>query len=108
MQAASNGRSHGHNDSGSFIVFHNGEPVIIDPGVEAYTAKTFSPERYTIWTMQSAFHNLPTIGDVMQHEGSPYAASEVKYATSDTAAKILMNLATAYRQRLARNSGHAR
>ncbi len=54
-QAASNGRSHGHNDSGSFIVFHDGEPVFIDPGVEAYTAKTFSAERYTIWTMQSAF-----------------------------------------------------
>ncbi len=96
VQAASNGRSHGHNDSGSFIVFHDGEPVIIDPGVEAYTAKTFSPERYTIWTMQSAFHNLPTIGGVMQHDGSPYAASEVQYATGDTVAKISMNLATAY------------
>ena len=96
VQAASNGRSHGHNDSGSFIVFHDGEPVIIDPGVEAYTAKTFSPERYTIWTMQSAFHNLPTIGGVMQHEGDAYAASEVKYATADAAAKMTMNLATAY------------
>ncbi len=96
VQAASNGRSHGHNDSGSFIVFHDGEPVIIDPGVEAYTAKTFSPERYTIWTMQSAFHNLPTIGEVMQHEGSPYAASDVNYATGDAAARISMNLATAY------------
>jgi hypothetical protein len=96
VQAASNGRSHGHNDSGSFIVFHDGEPVIIDPGVEAYTAKTFSAERYTIWTMQSAYHNLPTIGGVMQHDGSPYAASEVKYATTDQAAKITMNLATAY------------
>ncbi|HXC95281.1 MAG TPA: heparinase II/III family protein [Edaphobacter sp.] len=98
VQAASNGRSHGHNDSGSFIIFHAGEPVIIDPGVEAYTAETFSPERYTIWTMQSAFHNLPTIGDVMQHEGAPYAASEVKYATGDRAARITMNLATAYPQ----------
>ncbi len=29
VQAASNGRSHGHDDSGSFIVFHDGEPVII-------------------------------------------------------------------------------
>jgi hypothetical protein len=94
-QAASNGRSHGHNDSGSFIVFHDGSPVIIDPGVEAYTAKTFSPERYTIWTMQSAYHNLPTIGGVMQHEGA-YAASDVKYATSEASAGMTMNLATAY------------
>jgi hypothetical protein len=96
VQAASNGRSHGHCDSGSFIVFHDGEPVIIDPGVEAYTAKTFSAERYSIWTMQSAYHNLPTIGGVMQHDGSSYAASEAKYATSDAAAGMTMNLATAY------------
>jgi hypothetical protein len=96
VQAASNGRSHGHCDSGSFIVFHDGEPVIIDPGVEAYTAKTFSAERYSIWTMQSAYHNLPTIGGVLQHDGSPYAASDVKYATSDAAARITMNLGTAY------------
>jgi hypothetical protein len=94
--AASNGRSHGHNDSGSFIVFHDGDPVIIDPGVEAYTAKTFSAERYTIWTMQSAYHNLPTVNGVMQHDGAPYAASEVKYVTGDAAAKMTMNLATAY------------
>jgi hypothetical protein len=95
VQAASNGRSHGHNDSGSYIVFHDGDPVIIDPGVEAYTAKTFSPERYTIWTMQSAFHNLPTIGGVMQREG-PYAASDVRYSTDDAGVRITMNLATAY------------
>jgi len=96
VQAASNGRSHGHNDSGSFIVFHDGEPAFIDVGVEAYTAKTFSAERYTIWTMQSAFHNLPTIGGVMQHDGAPYAASEVKYRSSDAGAGMTMNLATAY------------
>lgn len=96
VQAASNGRSHGHNDSGSIIVFHDGDPVIIDPGVEAYTAKTFSPERYTIWTMQSAYHNLPTIGGVMQHDGAPYAASDVQYSTTDDRARITMNLATAY------------
>jgi hypothetical protein len=96
VQAASNGRSHGHNDSGSFIVFHDGEPAFIDVGVEAYTAKTFSADRYTIWTMQSAFHNLPTIGGAMQHDGAPYAASEVKYRTSDAGAGMTMNLARAY------------
>lgn len=97
VQAASNGRSHGHNDSGSFIVFHDGEPVFIDVGVEAYTAKTFSPERYTIWTMQSAYHNLPTINGVMQHEGMRYGASEVKYRGGGAASSgMTMNLATAY------------
>jgi hypothetical protein len=95
-QAANNGRSHSHNDSGSFIIFHDGEPVFIDVGPEAYTATTFSKDRYTLWTMQSAFHNLPTIGGVMQHDGTAYSASELKYETSDAAARFRANLATAY------------
>lgn len=95
-QAASNGRSHSHNDSGSFLVFHAGEPVFIDVGPEAYTATTFSKDRYTLWPMQSAYHNLPTIGGVMQHDGAAYRATGLKYATSDSAASLTADLATAY------------
>jgi hypothetical protein len=94
-QAASNGRSHGHNDSGSFIVFHNGEPIFIDVGPEAYTAKTFSRDRYTLWPMQSAYHNLPSIGGVMQHEGA-YRASDLRYQNSDKEVSLRANLASAY------------
>ena len=46
---------------GNVVVFVDGKPVIVDAGVETYTRKTFSAERYTIWTMQSAYHTLPTI-----------------------------------------------
>jgi hypothetical protein len=95
-QAASNGRSHGHNDSGSFIVFHGGEPVFIDVGPEAYTAATFSKDRYTLWPMQSAYHNLPTIGGVMQHEGDAYRAGDLKYTSSDGEVSFRANLAPAY------------
>ena len=96
VQAASNGRSHAHNDSGSFILYADGEPVVIDVGVGTYTAKTFSPDRYSIWTMQSAYHNLPTIGGVMQHDGAAYRASEIAYENHDNQAAISFNLATAY------------
>ena len=97
VQAAENQRSHGHNDSGSFIVFHDGKPVFIDVGPEAYSAKTFSPDRYTIWTMQSAYHNLPTVGGVMQSGSNPwFRASDVNYESDDAHAGLTMNLATAY------------
>jgi len=65
-QTAPNARSHGHHDSGSFIVFHDGAPVFVDPGVEAYTAQTFGKDRYAIWTMQSGYHNLPLVAGRMQ------------------------------------------
>jgi hypothetical protein len=97
VQVARNNRSHGHYDSGSFIIFHNGLPVFIDVGVEAYTAKTFSSERFNIWTMQSTYHNLPTVGGVMQRGGADkYRASDVRFTNSDTHTGLSMNLATAY------------
>jgi hypothetical protein len=96
VQAASNGRSHAHNDSGSFILYANGEPVVIDIGVGTYTAKTFSSDRYSIWTMQSAYHNLPTVGGVMQHAGDAYRASQIAYQSYSTHSAVSFDLATAY------------
>jgi hypothetical protein len=97
VQAAPNQRSHGHNDSGSFIVFHDGSPVFIDAGTAQYTAQTFGADRYKIWYMQSAYHNLPTVGGVMQATGDPkYRASDIKYFNDDAHAGMTMNLGTAY------------
>lgn len=97
LQAAPNQRSHGHNDSGSFIIFHDGAPVFVDAGTQQYTAQTFSKDRYKLWYMQSAYHNLPTVGGVMQATGDPkYRASEPKYSSDDAHAGITLNLATAY------------
>lgn len=96
VKAGSNGESHNHNDVGSVTLYKNGEPLLIDVGVETYTAKTFSPRRYEIWTMQSAYHNLPTFGGVMQCEGAQYAARDVTSAFSDSQARIAMDVAGAY------------
>lgn len=88
----SNGDSHNHNDSGSITVYKAGQPFLVDVGVESYTQKTFSPQRYEIWTMQSAWHNLPTFDGVQQLPGAEYAAADVK--TSDCS--ITAELAAAY------------
>ena len=60
VKAGNNADSHNHNDVGSFTIYKDGKPFIIDLGVGTYTQKTFSDKRYEIWTMQSQFHNLPT------------------------------------------------
>jgi hypothetical protein len=95
-QAGNNGKSHNHNDVGNFMVYADGMPAIIDVGVETYTAKTFSPQRYEIWTMQSAYHNCPTIDGVMQSAGRQFAATDVSYHADDRAAELHLNLAKAY------------
>ena len=95
-QGGHNAESHNHNDVGNFMVYADGKPAIIDIGVETYSAKTFSSKRYEIWTMQSAYHNLPTIGGVMQAAGREYAASDVTYRADDSAAELSLNIAKAY------------
>jgi hypothetical protein len=91
-----NAESHNHNDVGSFIVYYNGQPVIIDAGVGAYTAKTFSAERYTIWSMQSQFHNLPTINGFMQEAGRKFAADHPVYSSDDKLVRFSLGLSSCY------------
>jgi hypothetical protein len=95
-QAGHNAESHNHNDVGNFIVFADGKPAIIDVGVETYSAKTFSSRRYEIWTMQSAYHNVPTIGAVMQAAGREFEATGAEYRSGDTAAEFSLDIAKAY------------
>ncbi len=114
-KAGNNADSHNHNDVGSFTVYKDGRPMIIDLGVETYTRKTFSADRYEIWTMQSQFHNLPTFimkgyedfpgSDpacdahedlvVMECDGERFAARDVKCNLGENPA-LSMDIAGAY------------
>ena len=92
-----NAESHNHNDVGNFIVFVDGLPVIVDAGVETYTKKTFSPERYEIWTMQSAYHSLlPVFDGVKQLDGGAYKAQDVAYRADEAQAQFTLDMASAY------------
>jgi len=74
-----NNESHNHNDVGSFCLWMNQEPVFIDLGVETYSRKTFSGERYDIWTMQSEYHNLPRINGHAQRPGGEYRSASASF-----------------------------
>ena len=91
-----NGQSHNHNDVGNVIVYGDGKPVLIDVGVETYSAKTFSAQRYEIWTMQSAYHNLPTINGVMQGAGREFQAKDVSFNETANRVTFSADIAAAY------------
>ena len=96
VKGGNNGESHNHNDVGSIALYKHGRPFLIDVGVETYTAKTFSPQRYDIWTMQSAFHTLPSFGGVMQTEGEAFRARDFRVDLTEQCAEISLDLAGAY------------
>ena len=92
FKGGNNGESHNHNDVGEVVVYADGEPLLIDPGVGEYTATTFSDDRYTIWTMQSGYHNLPQINGCDQRDGKQYAARVVSQQKN----RLTLELAGAY------------
>jgi len=95
-KGGTNNESHNHNDIGNFVVYVGGKPLVIDTGVEPYTAKNSGPERYDIWTMSSAYHNLPVVDGHVQQPGSQCAAEDVHYVCSDTSAVLSLDIASVY------------
>lgn len=96
VKAGDNADNHNHNDTGSFTLYKNGQPLFVDVGVESYTGKTFSSRRYEIWTMQSGYHNLPTLMGLDEKDGPEYCATEVSTCCDSSTASISMELLTAY------------
>ena len=73
-----NGENHNHNDVGSFMLYMDGQPALVDAGNMVYTAKTFSDQRYTLWNVRAAYHNLPMVGANEQLAGKEHAARDVR------------------------------
>ena len=78
VKGGHNDTSHNHNDVGAVSVFADGQPILLDAGAGTYTAKTFGPERYTIWNMRSDYHNLPTVCGADQQQGREYRATDFR------------------------------
>lgn len=96
-----NAESHNHNDAGTFSLWIDQTPILVDAGVGTYVRQTFGPERYSIWTMRSNYHNLPSINGVEQVFGKEYKASDIRIDEKQKA--LSMNIAGAYPEEAAVN-----
>ncbi|WBB52517.1 heparinase II/III family protein [Verrucosispora sp. WMMD573] len=96
IKGGHNGEHHNHNDVGAIVVALNGVPVLVDAGRPTYTAQTFGPDRYDIWTMQSAWHNVPHIRGTAQAPGHDYRARDVAAVIDETRAELSLDIAAAY------------
>ena len=96
LKGGHNAESHNHNDIGNLIVFSNGDPIFIDAGSGTYTKKTFSSDRYTIWSMRSDHHNCATVNGVLQGTGSAFASTDEDY--DEVSGRLSMQLREAYPQ----------
>ena len=91
-----NDESHNHNDVGNYVVYYDGQPLLIDVGRGTYTRKTFSTKRYDIWYNCSDYHNLPTVNGKTQPPGGQFKASNVVYKKDEASAQFALDISKCY------------
>jgi len=91
-----NGVNHNHNDLGTFTVVLDGRSVVLDPGAEVYSFRTFSEQRYDSPLLNSYGHPVPRVAGRLQSAGAEWRARVVtKEFTPDTD-RMVLDLRGAY------------
>ena len=96
IKGGRNGVSHGHDDLGSFVLVVGERPLILDPGSEVYTARTFSKDRYQSKVINSFGHNVPVVAGQLQISTAAAAVKILEKNFTNAASSISMDLSSAY------------
>ena len=96
LKGGHNAEHHNHNDVGTFIVVVDDQPVLVDPGTEVYTARTFSTRRYESNVLNSFGHPVPRVAGQLQKTGKQAHGEIVQREFTDLADTIGFDLRSAY------------
>ena len=96
LKGGHNNEHHNHNDVGSFVVVLGDEPLLLDPGGEVYTARTFSSRRYDSNVLNSFGHPVPLVAGKLQRTGRQAAAGVVRSDFTDSTDTLILDISSAY------------
>ncbi len=91
-----NGVNHNHNDLGTFTVVIDGRTLILDPGPEVYSYRTFSEKRYDSQLLNSYGHPVPRVAGQLQQAGAGFRARVLAQEFSDDTDRLILDLRGAY------------
>jgi len=96
LKGGHNSEHHNHNDVGSFVVVLGDKPLLLDPGGEVYTARTFSSRRYESNVLNSYGHPVPVVAGKLQQTGSRARGRVVSAQFTDTTDTLALDISSAY------------
>ena len=96
LKGGHNAEHHNHNDVGSFVVVLGDRPLLLDPGAEVYTARTFSSKRYDSKVLNSFGHPVPVVAGKLQRTGSRARGRIIHHEFTDTADTLILDISSAY------------
>jgi hypothetical protein len=91
-----NGVNHNHNDLGTFTVVLDGRTLILDPGAEVYSFRTFSAQRYDSQLLNSYGHPVPRVAGRLQEAGPEWRARAITKEFSPDTDRMVLDLRSAY------------
>jgi hypothetical protein len=97
LKGGHNDEHHNHNDVGSYVVGLGSVPVLLDPGAETYTARTFSARRYESNLLNSFGHPVPLVAGVQQRPGAEARGKVLATRFSDSEDVLRLDLASCYK-----------
>lgn len=96
LKGGHNAEHHNHNDVGSYVVVMGERPVLLDPGAETYTARTFSSRRYESKLLNSYGHPVPVVAGQLQRPGVKARAEVLRADFTDEADTLQLDLRAVY------------
>jgi len=96
LKGGHNAEHHNHNDVGSYVVVVGERPVLLDPGAETYTARTFSSRRYESKLLNSFGHPVPIVAGQLQRTGREAQGQVLRTEFTDPADTLELDLTSAY------------
>lgn len=96
LKGGHNQEHHNHNDVGSFVVVLGDKPLLLDPGGEVYTARTFSSRRYESNVLNSFGHPVPVVAGKLQRTGSQARGRVVRHDFTDDTDTLVLDISSAY------------
>ncbi len=97
LKGGNNAEHHNHNDVGSYIGVVGGRALVIDPGGEVYTRRTFSSKRYESDVLNSFGHSVPRVAGQLQRKGRSARGRVVRTDFTDAADTLVIDMASAYK-----------
>ena len=96
LKGGNNAEHHNHNDVGTFIVVVGETVVLLDPGSEVYTSRTFSAKRYESKVLNSYGHPVPVVAGKLQSTGSEACGEVLKTEFTDRMDTLALDISSAY------------
>ncbi|MCQ2403163.1 MAG: heparinase II/III family protein [Lentisphaeria bacterium] len=97
IKAGNNAEMHNHNDVGSYVIALDSIPLVLDPGGEVYTQRTFSPKRYESKMLNSYGHDVPIVAGKLQKPGAGARGIVTETRFSDEQDRMVIDMTSCYK-----------